>query len=265
MAGVRGRGLRRPGLIDATRPLRRAAAAGAAALLLLAAAPDALRGQQPLRAPSGVELDVPRDTLTAMLRETRAYRDTLVQDPDVLYYTGFSAAVTDSAYETALPWNAIEVRSDSVARVATPGNLREGDRAYSAYAVARMEAYRAREPDGSPSCRERMAGEVDVLEAFARGWTVARIYYGAPPYPPLDEIAFLHRRGMLAPYLASRAPARLGPCAEQWAAEHPDAMEAYREWRRREFLGEPRASDRPSGPSDRDAGPTRFVADFLRP
>lgn len=206
---------------------------------MASALPDAARGQQPLRAPSGLELEVPRDTLLEMLRETRAYGDTLVQDPDVLYYTGFSAAVTDSAHEAALPWNAIEVRSDSVARVATPGNLREGDRAYRAYAVARMEAYRGRDPDGStPSCRERMAAEVDVLEAFARGWTVARIYYGAPPYPPLDEISFLHRRGMLAPYLAARAPARLGPCAERWAGEHAAEMEAYREWRRREFLGE---------------------------
>lgn len=205
---------------------------------MASAVPDAARGQQPLRAPSGVELDVPRDTLLQMLRETRAYGDTLVQDPDVLYYTGFSAAVTDSAYGTALPWNAIEVRSDSVARVATPGNLREGDRAYRAYAVARMEAYRARDPDGStPSCRERMADEVELLEAFARGWTVARIYYGAPPYPPLDEIAFLHRRGMLAPYLATEASARLGRCTEQWADGHAAEMEAYREWRRREFLG----------------------------
>ncbi|MDP2498519.1 MAG: hypothetical protein Q8W44_11115 [Candidatus Palauibacterales bacterium] len=205
---------------------------------MAAAVPDAARGQQPLRAPSGAELDVPRDTLLQMLRETRAYGDTLVQDPDVLYYTGFSAAVTDSAYETALPWNAIEVRSDSVARVATPGNLREGDRAYRAYAVARMEAYRARDPDGStPSCRERMADEVELLEAFARGWTVARIYYGAPPYPPLDEIAFLHRRGMLAPYLATEGATRLDRCAEEWAGEHAAEMEAYREWRRREFPG----------------------------
>ncbi len=194
---------------------------------------------------------MPRDTLLQMLRETRAYGDTLVQDPDVLYYTGFSSSVTDSDQQTALPWNAIEVRSDSVARVATPGNLREGARAYRAYAVARMESYRARQSDGSPSsCRERIAAEVDVLEAFARGWTVSRIYYGAPPYPPLDEIAFLHRRGMLAPYMAAEAPARLGRCAEQWAGEHAGEMEAYRQWRRRQFLGEPPESDSTApGPS----------------
>lgn len=238
MARVRRGRPRSLDLIGAKRRLSRAAALGAASLLLVAAVPGAARAQQPLRAPSGLELEVPRDTLLEMLRETRAYRDTLVQDPDVLYYTGFSEAVTDSAHETALPWNAVEVRSDSVARVATPGNLREGDRAYHAYAVARMEAFRDRETDGSPTCRERIAGEVDVLEAFARGWTVARVYYGAPPYPPLDEIAFLHRRGMLAPYLADRAPARLGRCAEQWADERPREMQTYREWRRREFLGE---------------------------
>lgn len=239
MAGTGGRHPGRPGLTGAHSRLLRATTLGVAALLAASVVPEAARGQQPLQAPSGLELEMPRDTLLQMLRETRAYGDTLVQDPDVLYYTGFSAAVTDSAHETALPWNAIEVRSDSVARVATPGNLREGDRAYRAYAVARMEAYRAREPDGSPpSCRERMADEVEVLEAFARGWTVARVYYGAPPYPPLDEISFLHRRGMLAPYLAARAPARLDQCAERWAREHAGEMEAYREWRRREFLGE---------------------------
>ena len=235
MARRRSRRLRRLGLIGAARRPLRAAVTGA---LLLAAAAPAARAQQPLRAPSGATLEVPRDTLLRMLEETRAYGDTLVQDPDVLYYTGFSAAVTDSAFENALPWNAIEVRSDSVARVATPGNLREGDRAYHAYAVARMEAYRSRDADGpAATCEERLAAEVELLRVFARGWTVARIYYGAPPYPPLDEIAFLHRRGMLEAYLAVRPPAGLGECVGRWAEEHADRVEAYRRWRDREFLG----------------------------
>lgn len=212
-------------------------AALAGTLLAAAAVPDEAPAQQPLRAPSGIELEVPRDTLLRMLEETRAYHDTLVQDPRVLYYTGFGGPVTADAPSTALPWNAVEVRSDSVARVATPGNLREGDRAYHAYAVARMQRYRSRGPDGPGSCSERMTREVEVLEAFARGWTVARIYYGAPPYPPLDELAFLHRRGMLAPYLAVQAPSRLGNCADRWADEHAAAVEAYRQWRSGTFLG----------------------------
>lgn len=229
-----GRRLRRLGLSGA--PLRRPAPAVIGLLLLTAGLPASARAQQALRAPSGLQLEVPRDTLLAMLEETRAYRDTLVEDPRVLYYTGFSRAVTDSTSGTAMPWRAIEVRSDSVARVATPGNLREGDRAYQAYAVARMKAFRSRDRGGTTSCAERMATEVRVLEAFARGWTVARIYYGAPPYPPLDEIAFLHRKGMLAPYLATRDSGPLRECADKWAEEHPDAVEAYREWRRRQFL-----------------------------
>lgn len=235
MVRERRRDLRRLGLSAATLP-GRCRAALLAALLFAAAVPEATGAQQPLRAPSGAELEVTRDTLLQMLAETRAYGDTLIEDPDVLYYTGFSAAVTDSAHENALPWNAIEVRSDSVARVATPGNLREGERAYRAYAVARMEAYRSRGDGASASCGERMAEETDVLAAFARGWTVARIYYGAPPYPPLDEIAFLHREDMLAPYLAARSPSRLGQCADRWAEENPGTMEAYREWRETEFL-----------------------------
>lgn len=215
-----------------------------AVLLAAVAWPASARAQQPLRAPSGSRLEVPRDTLLRMLEETRAYRDTLVQDPKVLYYTGYSSAVTDSAPGTALPWTAIEVRSDSVARVATPGNLREGDRAYYAYAVARMRAYRDRPRSGPlPSCAERMEREVGVLEAFARGWTVARIYYGAPPYPPLDEVAFLHRRGLLAPYLAVQAPPQLEGCAEEWTEEHGDRVRAYRDWRRSEFLERGAAPD----------------------
>lgn len=220
-------------------------AALVAALLALTWGPAEVGAQQALRAPSGSRLEVPRDTLLRMLEETRAYGDTLVQDPDVLYYTGFSRAVTDTTPGTALPWNAIEVRSDSVARVATPGNLREGDRAYNAYAVARMESYRSRPRSGpSPGCAERMAREVGVLEAFARGWIVARMYYGAPPYPPLDEIAFAHRRGLLAPYLAVQAPRQLEGCAESWRREHSDRVDAYREWRRSEFL-EPGAAPDP--------------------
>lgn len=236
-----GRRLRRLGLTDRQRGRLPAALIGA--LLLTAGLPAAAPSQQPVRAPSGLELEVPRDTLLRMLEETQAYRDTLVEDPDILYYTGFSRAVTDSASRTAMPWHAIEVRSDSVARVATPGNLREGDRAYEAYAVARMREFRSRGPDGTGSCSRRMAAEVEVLEAFARGWTVARVYYGAPPYPPLDEIAFLHRRGMLGPYLATRDSGPLRGCAEQWAGEHREAVEDYREWRRRQFRAAPPAAD----------------------
>lgn len=205
-----------------------------AALLLTGALPGTALAQQSLRAPSGTELEVPRDTLLRMMEETRAYYDTLVRDPDVLYYTGYARAVTDTSFERALPWRAVEVRSDSVARVATPGNLREGDRAYHAYAVARMRALRSGEA-GAPTCAEAMSREVEVLEAFARGWTVSRIYYGAPPYPPLDELAFLHREGMLAPYLAVHAPRWLGDCARTWREEHPESVESYRTWRRRVF------------------------------
>lgn len=226
--------LRRLDLSGADRRARGIALAGA--VLLGAAAPGTAAAQQALTAPSGAELEVPRDTLLRMLEETRSYGKTLVEDPDVLYYTGFSSPVTESEPRTALPWNAIEVRSDSVARVATPGNLREADRAYRAYAVARMEAYRSRGGDAGAPCGERVDREAEILEAFARGWTVSRIYYGAPPYPPLDEIAFLHRRGMLSAYLADRAPTRLRDCARQWAEEHADAVEAYRTWRDEEFL-----------------------------
>lgn len=233
--------------LTALQRRRRLRPALAASLLLAAAVPAVARGQQPLRAPSGAELEVPRDTLLRMLEETRAYRDTLVQDPDVLYYTGYARAVGDSSAGDALPWNAVEVRSDSVARVATPGNLREGDRAYYAYAVARMTALRSDASHGRPSCEEKVEREAEILEAFARGWTVARMYYGAPPYPPLDELAFLHRRRMLAPYLAVQAPRRLGDCAGQWAEEHPGAVRAYREWRREEFLGSAAGSPARSG------------------
>lgn len=205
-----------------------------AALLLIGALPAASSAQQSLRAPSGAELEVPRDTLLRMLEETKAYHDTLVQDPDVLYYTGYARAVTDTSARNALPWNAVEVRSDSVARVATPGNLREGDRAYYAYAVARMRSLR-REAGRPGSCAEKFDREVKVLEAFARGWTVARIYYGAPPYPPLDEVAFLHREGLLAPYLALHDLRWLEGCAREWVAENGKAVRSYRDWRRGVF------------------------------
>lgn len=205
-----------------------------AAALLAGVLPASVPAQQALRAPSGAELNVPRDTLLLMLEETRAYHDTLVRDPHVLYYTGYARAVTDTSFQAALPWNAVEVRSDSVARVATPGNLREADRAYHGYAVVRMSALR-RGGDRALSCAEKMEREVEVLGAFARGWTVSRIYYGAPPFPPLDEVSFLHRKGMLAPYLAVHAPRWLGDCARRWVEEHGDSVRSYREWRREVF------------------------------
>lgn len=199
-------------------------------------------GEFRLSAPSGLEIRFPQDSVMRMLRETRAYRDTLVQTPAILFYTGFGDPAPASSPAAAYPWNAVEVRSDSVARIATPGNLREGDRAYQNYAVARMKSVRAGEGGGvgpePASCEARFQREARLLSAFADGWVVSRLLYGAPPFAPLDEVPFLRREGMLHVFLAAKAPPQLGRCPERWREENPERLRTYRQWHSLSFTGE---------------------------
>lgn len=216
--------------------------AGATVLLIaLLSLPAVAPAQQPLRAPSGAELTFPRDTLVGLMQETRAYRDSLEQDPDILYYTGVASAVPADRPTAAYPWIAVEVQNDSVARIATPENLREANRAYFNYAVERMWAARDRSGGGddpeSGDCSRRMERERKVAEAFAKGWVVSRALYGAEAFPPLDELAFAWSEGHLEAFLAAHEPIQLAECAGQWKDEQPERMEAYREWRSNRFAG----------------------------
>lgn len=169
-----------------------------------------------------------------MLDTTRALYTDLEQDPRVGYFIDVGPAVPTREPDPAFPWNAVEVRSDSLAAVRTPGNLREADRAYFNYAVMRMRAVRGGDPD--VSCDSLMAVESGVVSAFADGWIVARTLFGGPPYPPLDEIGFAREAGVLPGLIAARGDRHLGACAEEWAEAHPEEVEAYRQWRRSAFL-----------------------------
>lgn len=211
-------------------------------LIALLSLPAAAPAQQPLRAPSGAELSLPEDTLVGLMGQTRAYRDSLEQDPDILYYTGVASAVPAERPTAAYPWIAVEVQSDSVARIATPENLREANRAYFNYAVERMWAERGRNGGGGDAepedCPRRMERERKVAEAFVKGWIVSRALYGAESFPPLDEMAFAWREGHLEAFLATHEPLQLGECAGQWREGHSERVEAYRDWRSSRFVNE---------------------------
>lgn len=219
-----------PSKLSVPAPARPAPAA--ALLLALAAAPGALEAQSDgytFRGPSGRALSLPADTVKQMLQRTRRLGTVLEEDPDVLYYVATRGEVTAAEPGPAYPWNAVRAESDSVARISVPGNYREARRAYYAYAVETMERVRKGPP--AVRCSEAVEREAEVVSAFVDGWIVTRILYGGPAYPPLDAFVFAREAGHLAPMLVALGDTRLGVCVRRWARDHPERMEAYREWR----------------------------------
>lgn len=203
--------------------LRRAVLAVAAALL--AASPAV--AQYRLTGPADT-IVFARDSLLEMRERSRTLREELEEDPQVLYYTTFGRPAEPADPAPAFPWNAIDVVTDSLAAVITPGDLREADRAYVNYAVLRMHAVRA---DPDVPCEALMERELEAVDGFVDGWIVARTLFGGPAFAPLDELAFARRDEVLAGLLAERGNPHLGGCLRVWREMHPDAIEAYRRWR----------------------------------
>ena len=197
--------------------------------------PQAADAQYSLRAPSGDELSFERDSLLAMRVRSRALRQILEEDPLVLYFTAYGQPIARRAAERAFPWNAIDVVTDSLAAIVTPGNLREADRAYVNYAVLRMRAVRG---DTDVSCDELMDRELDAVRGFVDGWVVARTLFGGPAFERLDELAFAAAAGVLPGMIAANDDRHLGGCLAVWSAANETAIEAYRAWRAEEYRGE---------------------------
>lgn len=183
---------------------------------------------------SGLTLELTRDRLLQMHDTTVALQENLELDPAVLYWYSFGPdAPPDSAGPT-LPWNAVEVVTDSTVAVTYPGNLREADRAYNNYAVLRMQAVRG---DPDVSCDALFQLEVQAVGLFVDGWIASRTLFGGPAYDPLDELAFAREAGHLAGLIASHENFQLGGCLDVWRDANREAVTGYRTWRREVFLG----------------------------
>ncbi|HKK07379.1 MAG TPA: hypothetical protein VKA44_00690 [Gemmatimonadota bacterium] len=222
-----------------------------ALLLALAALPAPARAQQQygFALPRGDTLSFSLDTLRRWMDEVRRFRDILERDPHVLYYTGTGPAASASDPGPAYPWNAVRVRSDSVAEVATPSNLREMDRAYTNYAVLEMSSLRREGP--TSSCEQVVSRETDRASSFVDGWILSRTLYGGPPFPPIDALAFARASGHLTAMLVALRDSELAGCADKWEKGHPERMGAYRAWRRGALGAEPGpAAADSAGPAD---------------
>lgn len=186
-----------------------------------------------LTAPSGQTLTFGKDAVRDMLDRTRRLGEIVERDPDVLYYVGSGPEVGLADPGPAHPWNAVRVQSDSVARVAVPGNYRESRRAYFNYAVELME--RVREDAPAARCSTAVAREVEAVSAFVDGWLVTRFLYGGPAYAPLDALPFARAADHLEAMVVAAGDTRVEGCLDDWRREHPERMEAYRRWRDRVF------------------------------
>lgn len=185
-------------------------------------------------APSGAVIEFEPERLLAFRDRSDSLRTDLNEDPEVLYYTDFGRNLTPEDGEDALPWNAIEVVTDSLVALVLPGNLREGQRAYISYAVLRMDAVR-KDPD--VSCSELAERELFAVDGFVDGWIAARTLFGGPAYEPLDELAFAREAGVLAGLVAERSDRQLSGCLGVWRDENAALVDAYRSWRTERYLG----------------------------
>jgi hypothetical protein len=218
-----------------SRALRKGTALAALAVACaLPSAPD-LAAQYTIGTESGDTIRFESAALRTMLDTARALWADLEQDPRVLYYTPAGRQpVPVEAPDAAYPWNAITVLTDTTIDVTRlPANLREADRAYYNYAVQRMRVVRGADPD--VPCDSVLALEEKVVGSFVDGWILSRTLFGAPEYPPLDELVFARRDGLLRPLLARNNDRQVGACAALWAEEYPDRVAAYDAWRREKF------------------------------
>ena len=220
-------------------------------LLLLLSLVAPARAQYEIAAPSGLAIEFSATRVRAMLDTTRTLEMNLQEDPRVLYFTLVGPEVESDSAEASYPWNAVEVRSDSVATILTPGNLREADRAYYNYAVIRMKLVRELDPD--VSCDELMERELEAVSAFVDGWLASRLLFGGLPFLALDEVAFAREHETLAGMLAARANRQLGACADEWASQHRREVEDYLAWRENRFL---ELVEAPPDPADAPADST---------
>lgn len=202
-------------------------------LLALVALPAAASGQYRVVSPAGDSITLETERVKVMLDTTRALRKDLEEDPRVMYVLGFGDRATERQEDPAWPWNAVTVQSDSVVQVITPGNLREGDRAYENYSVMRMRVIRGKDPDAP--CDSLVAWEAEAVSSFVDGWIVARTLFGGPPYAPLDALAFARLDGHLPALIVDLGNRQIGACAGEWAESHPEAIDAYRTWHERQF------------------------------
>ena len=233
--------------------IQSAIAAGLLAAAALGASPQSAAAQYKLDAPSGEQLVFERDQVRAMLDTTRALYQWLEEDPAVLYATGVGTSVPEDNPTDAFPWNAIEVRNDSIALIQTPNNLREADRAYNNYAVLRMTEVRFGDPDAP--CNDLMDAEVNVVSGFVDGWIVARILFGGPSFEPLDRLAFIREADHLPAFIAVSEDPSIGVCATEWADGHAAEIAAYHAWYEETYSGQPVATDESQATDDPDAKP----------
>ena len=195
-----------------------------------------LNAQYQLVAPSGTVLEFESGQLLSFRDRLDSLRTDLEEDPEVLYYPSFGRDFEVEDWYEALPWNAIEVVTDSLAALVMPGNLREAQRAYIGYAVLRMHAVR-QDPD--VPCEELAGRELQAVEGFVDGWIVTRTLFGGPPYEPLDELVFARAAGVLPGLIIDRSDRQLAGCLDLWRSESADEIEAYRNWRTERYLEVP--------------------------
>ena len=185
---------------------------------------------------SGRQIELSRSELIRMHDTTVALQENLDLDPEVLYWWTFGPDAPADSAGLALPWEAIEVVTDSTVALTYPGNLREADRAYNNYAVLRMRAVR-NDPD--VGCETVFDRELQAVDLFVDGWIVSRTLFGGPPYEPLDELVFARAAGHLSGLIAAHDNPQLGGCLPIWREANPKAAAEYRTWRRDVFRARP--------------------------
>lgn len=204
--------------------------------------------QYTLRGPSDRALTFDTATVREMLERTRRTRRQMEGARRVVYYVGSGPPVTPDSLDPAYPWGAVTPKGDTAVRVVTPGNYREASRAYQNYAYEKMQAIRSgSEPRG---CAAELEREAELVSAFVDGWVVSRVLYGAMALEAIDRLAFAREAGHLPALLSSMDGSPVAErCRSRWQDDHPEAVEAFRDWSRAFGDEAPAGADDPASGS----------------
>jgi hypothetical protein len=78
-----------------------------------------------------------------------------------------------------------------------------------------------------------------IVARMADSWLLGRAIFDAQPHALLDELIYAKEAGHLDAFLFTSRPDAFSDARDAWVRENPGKMEAYREWFRSTFNGDP--------------------------
>lgn len=145
-----------------------------------------------------------------------------------------------SGEQDTYPWETLVISNDT-ARYQYSRTNPDINTSYQLYAHFHLMQRMGRLADWLPEAQEADGYELEraIVQRMADSWLLGRAVFDTQPYGLLDELIYANEGGYLDAFLFTVRPDQFQEEREAWLAENPDGLEAYREWFRSTFNGEP--------------------------